>query len=224
MKKLLHERLRGWEEQSRNTDHFPFTLATEETYKDFGFCGTTTEAKERERNLCKLMADEIESYYIPRPRFEDGEPVQFGDEVEGCNGRVETIIIFDDGSGVIYGRNDYEMPEEYGGAEFDEDGLQRPSPKVLDADGVEIKEGETIWHIQSGEKFMVHTVQSDGCVFSVNDIYLEPKAMTHKEPDSLQKLRDDLIELIGCLDINETSVELERFAYRLYALIQRESQ
>lgn len=25
------------------------------------------------------IADEIERYYIPRPRFEDGEPVQFGD-------------------------------------------------------------------------------------------------------------------------------------------------
>lgn len=38
-----------------------------------------------------IIADEIEKYYIPRPRYEDGEPVQFGKEFIDCNGHNQTL-------------------------------------------------------------------------------------------------------------------------------------
>lgn len=37
------------------------------------------------------LADEIERYYIPRPRFEDGEPVQFG--IHSCGGMEKTATM-----------------------------------------------------------------------------------------------------------------------------------
>ena len=36
--------------------------------------------------ICCSIANEIEGWYIPRPRYEDGEPVQFGDTYTDKNG------------------------------------------------------------------------------------------------------------------------------------------
>lgn len=43
------------------------------------------------KNTVLAIADEIEKYYIPRPRYEDGEPVQFGKEFVDCNGHNQTL-------------------------------------------------------------------------------------------------------------------------------------
>lgn len=106
MKKLLHERLREYGSNCRAD------------YTDW--------LSQRHANE---LADEIEKYYIPRPRFEDGEPVQFGDEVEGCNGKVGAVLIFPDGSGYVYGREDSPFSEPLGGAII-EGGLERPSDSL----------------------------------------------------------------------------------------------
>lgn len=104
MKKLLHERLREFARILDDDGNFTFL----------------------ELNEAESLADEIEKYYIPRPRFKDGEPVQFGDEVEGCNGKVGAVLIFPDGSGYVYGRVDSPFSEPLGGAII-ENGLKRTS-------------------------------------------------------------------------------------------------
>ncbi len=77
MKKLLPERLRDYANRSAERGSYPTSIACVEHFWEEGFSGSPME---EERTLFTDWADEIERYYIPRPRFEDGEPVQFGDE------------------------------------------------------------------------------------------------------------------------------------------------
>ena len=84
------------------------------------------------------------------PRFEDGEPVRFGDVVSDGDetGRVY-YVTFDTVNPVIIGFTD-ETPDQDPGTWLevsvsDGERVKRPAPKVLDADGVEIREGDTVW-------------------------------------------------------------------------------
>lgn len=99
------------------------------------------------------------------PRFEDGEPVKFGDVVSDGDetGRVY-YVTFDTVNPVIIGFTD-ETPDQDPGTWLevsvnDGERVQRPIPKVLDADGVEIREGDTLWHVETGEQCKVVGVDS----------------------------------------------------------------
>ena len=64
----------------------------------------------------------IDKFYLPRPLFEDGEPVQFGDEFIGDTGtkwKVQTISVFDTGT-VMIGDGGWRIRLESG------DRLKRP--------------------------------------------------------------------------------------------------
>lgn len=134
MKKLLHERLREWADSTEG-DKYPSTKMLYATIEsDHAPLGADDE-----RKAFHLLADEIEKYYIPRPRFEDGEPVQFGDSfIQKCvNEEVELdkigISLFTkDGLNMVW------FPDEV---------VPRPEPKVLDADGVPTKKGDKVWDI-----------------------------------------------------------------------------
>lgn len=160
--------------------------------------------------------------------------------------------------------------------------LSRPAPKVLDADDVEIKAGETLYRITTGEPVTVEALENVKCmevldakgdswnaqfltherpVFDANGerickgdtvwdldsgerLHVEEFAnrecglvqcsneeggdcedydarrLTHREPDSLEKLRDDLYTL-AARDDGDIEVEIVIFADRLTALIER---
>lgn len=98
---------------------------------------------------------------IEWPRFEDGGLVRIGDELEF---EGKTMLVCDatfyaddwafwcdreDMSGRLYGK--------YG------ERVKRPTPEVLDADGVSIKVGDTVWAIYDGRKHVVKAVCSDEC-------------------------------------------------------------
>ena len=79
------------------------------------------------------------------PVFEDGEPVHIGDEVDfgGEGGAASSVELQDDGHFVIHacdGAGDYSHRNFRPGER-----VKRPTPKVLDADGVEIRVGDTVW-------------------------------------------------------------------------------
>lgn len=78
MKKLLHERLRGWAKE------YPYSQLT--AANDLG-----CSPYEHIDSVFLAIAAEIEKYYIPRPRFDNGEPVQFGKEFVDCNGHNQTL-------------------------------------------------------------------------------------------------------------------------------------
>ena len=124
MKKLLHERLREIADEKEDEPYSSGII--EALCKEFGVCENKSSYAVDLNNFLKAIADEIEKYYIPRPRFDDGEPVQFDCEVEGCNGLVGAMLIFRDGSGYVYGREDNPFPESLCGAPI-EYGLERPS-------------------------------------------------------------------------------------------------
>ena len=96
----------------------------------------------------------IERCFIPRPRYDDGEPVQFGDEVKTHNSwqtsRVTSFRFTEDGSYVYYrwaGKND--------GASVCGEHVKRPSPEVLLADGLPAKVGETVSRVDTGKGFEI---------------------------------------------------------------------
>ena len=88
-KKTLVEQLREMVEKSRKTEGYPSSLAEP-------FIGRSVECPHDERELFTIIADRIEREYMPRPRFEDGEPVNVGDMVlwnDGESKRVEHITV-----------------------------------------------------------------------------------------------------------------------------------
>lgn len=130
MDKLLHERLR-----------------------DYASMGEQTFSPEE----LLALADELERYYIPRPRFEDGEPVQLGDEAQ-----IGDLVFTVKGFRIFDGVNDGLLREW--DKSYDACFCKRPAPKVLDADGVEIKVSKPVWFVEDGDKGIVLDIRHDGCV------------------------------------------------------------
>lgn len=104
----------------------------------------------------RLMPEDMEW-----PRFEDGKPVRIGDEfaerIYGNPCKVghfainkHAFLIFDE--------------EDVNDCEAIDHGThkraKRPAPKVLDADRVEIRVGDTVWHVETGEQCKVVEVDS----------------------------------------------------------------
>lgn len=79
------------------------------------------------------LADAIEREYLPRPRFEDGDPVQFGDiaEVRGYLGDVIEMV-YQDGKcvEVVIGFGDEETASHYAICEGER--VKRPELEVED--------------------------------------------------------------------------------------------
>lgn len=167
-----------------------------------------TWAKERDMPFVEneIMGEWLDRWFIPRPRFEDGEPVQFGDEfiIDRYMREPEVLARL-----AIFTKEQLEEWEQYYWVapvyEMNfhrpncEDGkepiIKRPQPKVLDADGVEIKVGDTVWDIKC-HNCVKHTVidiiHDDDCIICDDKLTYTAHLLTHKEPDSLEKLCDDV--------------------------------
>lgn len=147
---------------------------------------------ERERHILDMW-----------PRYEGGEPVWFGDSVEH-DGTMETV----------HGFKLYRCGPAYlsvVGIDTEkwlriEDckSVKRPAPKVLDADGVEIRAGDTVWFrsLSTGDRMRKATVTGfgkhslDGPLATLKDemgwtCHIDPKKITHVQPDSWERLEED---------------------------------
>ena len=125
------------------------------------------------------------------PRFDDGDPVEFGDEFQNAHGGasvLRTAIIKDcrDSLGGDFywklgkGRNAITLKSG--------ERVKRPAPKVLDADGVEIRVGDTVWN-SVGTALTVCAVNGDKSSFDAVRGYdeqkcpgLNPAIFTHRAP------------------------------------------
>lgn len=193
MEKLLHERLR-------------------ECSSDF-----------IDSSIAKALANEIELYYIPRPRFEDGAPVRLGDIVESDEGGVTvtnlqcSIIGHVEDDDRFDGRFNLKQP------------LKRPTPKVLDTDGVEINSGDKLWELKTGHLFRVKSIKGRGIYVSKDGCdsvhFRDPKCFTHNEMDSLEKLRDDLYRKDDWHEMtrDDLGALLMSVCDRLTAIIERDA-
>lgn len=142
---------------------------------------------ERERQILAML-----------PRFEDGEPVMLGDKVHYASTHndetaieVESITAMD-GYFVLcddeYRSNQYEQGQR----------VKRPAQSVLDADGVEIKVGDTVHEVGTGREFTVERLPNPDAYQGVmlrhpngGSTSLDSSRLTHIAPDSWERLEED---------------------------------
>ncbi len=143
------------------------------------------------------IGDWLDRWFVPRPRYEDGELVQFGDDglseirLRRCylplqKHALETTLVYEDGEQIV----------------LDEDGrVKRPAPEVLGADGKPIVAGETVWDVESGIEGVVDNFQciygqsvtanikcpDDGEFYNFN-----VDRLTHTPPDTQRKINADV--------------------------------
>ena len=135
--------------------------------------GGLDEVKER------LMPDGMEW-----PKYTDGSLVEIGDEVVGPDYgerfRVDTVT---------FHVNGFTLREKSGVSHWYEsdDRFERPAPKVLDADGVEIEVGDDLYSVEGMLKFHVSAIDKKSgriateAMFAL-DKWEDPKMYTRRAP------------------------------------------
>lgn len=177
-----------------------------EVVRMFGFACGESPCTECIPRLVGAIADRIDAERalpegIEWPRFEDGELVKVGDEVEfeGETWKVRCVILrgecwalnVERGYDLVTGRGEYGEP------------VKRPTPKVLGADGAPIEVGDTVYCDGDPEPLVVDSFDDPGCVYltsvkgSDGTLYtIEPSLLTHKRPDSWEQLEEDAYHLV----------------------------
>ena len=196
----------------------------------------STDHKGSLRDTLSRLADEIESERPALtdaecrvlelwPRYEDDEPVWFGDVVAMGLGNigVEAIEFTSCGVNAKDGQDgDWSTSIPAKGR------LKRPAPEVLDADGVPIHKGELLYGIgRSQHLFSVldphHVDPEVGSAFSVKCIDLteaeechcRPELLSHNRPDSWERLEKDAREFARDNQLPHDVDQMERDALDL---------
>lgn len=129
------------------------------------------ELTEREREFLDMW-----------PKFEDGEPVMIGDEATNNKNQRFTVkrIEFRHGKWML---NDSVTEGHYLNGKSGKR-VKRPAPKVLDADGMEIKVGDRIYSIETGNLYTVRSINGSGTIEfnGFNDKGWSPKYFMHMQP------------------------------------------
>lgn len=217
MEKILHERLREFAKSHIYADNFKSD--------DYSLLMYPEEAE--------ALANEIERYYIPRPRDNKGIPFVEGDIVYSVDPDTEYCaeVVKVNQTGLYICWENYRYDLVYACDMQHE----KPKPKILDADGIEIKVGDKLFNVNFGDQMpevvSVHkagdknlycnrVLNKDSVCYKNGWDYA--KTLTHKEPDSLEKLRDDMNAASQlCVAPPIKPGTLQKFADRLSALIER---
>ena len=160
------------------------------------------------------------------PRFEDGELVRIGDELEfeGKTMLVCDATFYADGWALWCDR------EDMSGRLYGKCGerVKRPVPKVLDADGAPINVGDVVYFVGgSGVRYAVKDIgfEPDGAFVDIIDeegrysTMVNPETLTHERPDSWRLWGDDLDTAVKAGEVDK--VEMMR---RAKALAKKELQ
>ena len=132
--------------------------------------------------LSRLMPEGMEW-----PRFEDGEPVKLAASVEDDDGDEAEVayITFHEVHvelGMFNGAETYPVPIDHG------ERVNRPAPKVLDADGVSIHEGDTVWLTDGRGPWKVSRIVCADRLRVICDdegnghLNVFPESITHRAP------------------------------------------
>ena len=163
--------------------------------KNFDKSRAVCDGIEREDGGGRVVLTERERQILDMwPKFEDGEHVWFGDKYKCWCGESHTcdvVQIKSNGDRFIemFERSHRTM-RKIGVASGER--VKRPAPKVLDADGVEIKVGDTVWH-EDGSEQLVEEMNRYGvrCFDGDKRRTFDPKYLTHTRPDSWERLEED---------------------------------
>lgn len=141
---------------------------------------------------------------IEWPRFEDNEPVKPGDVMYArdfaASEEIDCIFFEENGTTVKTTSGHYWWVKK-------NEKIKRPP--VLDKDGQEIKVGDTVYNVVSGEGSEVEAIEwgrVGAVIRTTTSIHLGPSDLTHTPPDSWEKLREDtkkfFIDYWGCRDFS----------------------
>ena len=127
------------------------------------------------------------------PRFEDGELVKIGDDVEykGETMRVYLATLDSDGWALWCSREgiDGRLSGSYG------ERVKRPAPEVLGADGAPIEVGDTVYCDGEDEPLRVSHITDSIKVTLINShasyYTVNPSRLSHERPDSWEQLEKD---------------------------------
>ena len=129
------------------------------------------------------------------PRFEDGELVKVGDMVGSDELFTAEEIAFESERWLVKA-SARSVCGCFHGA-FGEP-VKRPTLKVLDADGVPIEVGDTVYCDDDPEQLIVDSFDGPGCVcvtLAKNPngmLYtIEPSRLSHERPDSWERIEED---------------------------------
>lgn len=155
------------------------------------------------------------------PRFEDGGLVRIGDELEfeGKTMLVCDATFYADGWELWCDREDMNC-RLYGSYAAR---VKRPAPKVLDADGVPIKVGDTVYFVDGDARpLAVERIDANGGEPAVDLVYagrilrchsVNPEKLTHERPDSWRLWDEDLDMAVKVGEVDK--VEMMRRAKAL---------
>lgn len=137
-------------------------------------------------DTCKRVLSEKERRILEMwPRFEDGEPVWYGDEVDNM---LSTVIAVEFFGGAITLSSDFDHLHLAIGER-----VKRHVPEAMDADGVPIKVGDTVWTLD-GLEGVVTKVEDGAAHIAYESDYAqreEAADLTHTRPDSWERLEED---------------------------------
>lgn len=151
------------------------------------------QAVNENRELRKQVPTECERQILAMwPRFEDGEPVMLGDKYEDNEGHecfASEVHLDIDGPSLVDSEGFHDLYRK--GKR-----VKRPVQSVLDADGVEIKAGDTVWH-EDGSEQLVEEMNRYGvrCFDGDKRRTFDPKYLTHTRPDSWELLEENAADL-----------------------------
>lgn len=147
-----------------------------------------------------LLKEAIDRYYLPRPLFDDGEPAQFGDRFVNDKGNDSTL------SSLNYTKGAHGYVSANGGQRHEvTNRFRRPAQPVLDADGVPIEVGDTVWTInvpkghdkctvkgfKTFEEMGITDVPSTHAVLFEESGWMGNLRVTHREPDTQERIDED---------------------------------
>lgn len=116
----------------------------------------------------------------------DGEPVDFKTFYEPSLGVLEAVSIYNNGACEVMSHD---------GIVKNATEIHVFKPKVVDADGVEIKQGDTVYVLDFGEPLTVKGFTDDGRVLmsfhDENSLGYKPSKLTHEQPDTWERLEHD---------------------------------
>lgn len=160
--------------------------------KSRSVCAAMAEAADTGKRVLTEREREILDMW---PKFEDGAYVWFGDGVKTHNGIAITVEAIEFSLGKVCVKDGKDG--DWDTSMYAMHPLKRPAPKVLDADGVEIKVGDTVRSSMYGDNDFTVSRFVKNCkgetFVMVEEMWsgLPPLTVTHARPDSWERLEED---------------------------------
>ena len=162
--------------------------------KSRSVCATMAEAADTGKRVLAKREREILDMW---PKFEDGEPVMIGDESTNNKNQRFTVkrIEFRHGKWML---NDSVTEGHYLNGKSGKR-VKRPASKALDADGMEIKVGDTVYDVR-GERFTVTDIEGgllglsqDGFIIGS---WMPADQFSISLRDSWERLEEDAVKVV----------------------------